>query len=478
MPVTYSDVMTEVAKIKQDSSLCNAACRALGVNVPVDSSLANLGNYIRQIDSSGSHPDYELPWIMSDGSSGFILDMTSGKNRGYVVDADIVPALDDTVFLLGCSNTNSMQDGLNQMTAGMRARLRLNTSTGGADTNNYAGLNSQWNVSAYPYYHKCTFGQSFNGSSQWRASLYSCGSWTHAGSGMAQQSSSVLPTSPVGIFARYNSSPTGRAFPYTPIMAGTKIYGVNIYNGTYDSSSLTTSHVPCLHWDSSFGKYRPCFKRNNFYSSFPLDSWEDTGTGNAYYIDYSLGLEEFNISNYSGGVAYYTTDIQADSNDTLIVMFYYSSENKGGAIYDYAESSETTFLLGREIIEGKLTIYNSLGYNEGQSVNITSLSGSGNVLIRIPLSLSSTQTQRLYNVNPTDNTLLSMGYYSRNGVSGSYSRGVYKLSINNGAGVSQVMIFDNSNNLKNCLNFCKRTVDGVTDYVYYDCVNKTIYEAQ
>lgn len=479
MPVTYSDVMTEVAKIKQDSSLCNAACRALGVNVPADSSLVDLGDYIRQIDSSGSHPDYELPWIMSKGDSGFILDITSGKNRGYAVEADIVPALDDTGFLLGCSNTNSMQDGLNQMTAGMRARLRMNTSTGGADTNNYAGLNSQWSDSAYPYYHKCIFVQSYNGSSQWRASLYSCGSWTHAGSSLAQQSTSIIPTSPIGVFARYHSSPTGRTFPYSPIMPGVKVYGINVYAGAYDSSSLSTSHVPCLHWDSSYGKYRPCFKRDSFsYSSYPLDAWRDLGTGEAYYIDYSLGLEELDLSNYSGGSALYTTDIQADSSDNLIIMYSYSSDNKDGKISDYIEQQSSTFVLGRDIIQGDLTIYNSLGFNGGKAVTITSLSGSGKVLLRVPLSLSSTQSERLYCVNPADNTLLSMSNYSKNGVTGSFSRGVYRLSVNNGAGVNQVMIFDDNSNLKHCLNFCKLTVKGVISYVYYDCVTKTIYTAQ
>lgn len=335
MPATLNDVLQKINDISTYTQQSNAACQALGVDCSLDASLADLTTNIEQIDID-SHPDYDLPWVMADGSSGFLMPITVVKNRNVQATVSLVPASDNNSFIAGMIRSSGAQWGLNQMTAGMRARLRFDASPGtAADTNNYAGLNSAWSDSSMPYYHKMTFALSKMATTTYQASLYDGSTWIHAGSGMAQASTSGLNSFPFGVFAVPYIAANSITFPYSGrnTVKGTILYNMQISGGKYDSSSGFAIYEPILRWDPYFKKYRPMLadKTNKNLSTFPLCGSADDDLGRAYYIDVTQGLSERGnvLSPYVGQV---TTDIPNEYGNKIIIS------GKCERLYDYPAS--------------------------------------------------------------------------------------------------------------------------------------------
>ena len=329
MPHSLSEVNTLINDISTNLNSCFTELSAKGVTVPADSSLEDLGGLIRQIPDA-SRPDYDIPWIMCDGSSAIWLPVTTQKTRSVFLSAELVP-VDSEVYLAGCRDqTTGLQLGLCQMQYGLRSRRRLVTTSYTSDTNNYVGQNSQWSDSSYPYHKVSRMATSYVNNTNCRASLLWDGTWQHAGSGMVQASDSFAQDSPLGIFACPISSNTGLTFPYQIAPRGTIIYDISIGTSSY-SGTPTDNYRPVLHWDSRTSKYRPCFARDNgsaiIYSTFPKNAKLDYIDGDAYYIDVLSGLSQLNapprgfefktaIPHEAGNV--YVMRVKADgSNDNV-----------------------------------------------------------------------------------------------------------------------------------------------------------------
>ena len=95
MSATYNDVMSKIYDISTNLNVCLGVIASKGVTVPPDSSLDDLATLIAAIPDS-SHPDYDLPWLMADGSHGFISHARttlSGNNTGAVT-VELMPAPD------------------------------------------------------------------------------------------------------------------------------------------------------------------------------------------------------------------------------------------------------------------------------------------------------------------------------------------------------------------------------------------------
>ena len=324
MPYTKQDCLDEILDISTNTQASNQACRVLGVDCSIDSSLADLSTNIAAIDTA-DHPMIELPWVMADGSSGFLMPVTLNKNRNIEVTAALVPAEDDAAYLAGMSRSSGGVSGLNQMTAGMRGRLRFEVPPGtSADTNNYAGLNTQW-TSSFPYYQPMTYAVSKYDQTSYRCSMFNGNTWTHAGSGMAQASTSNFNNYVGGILAIPRINADNIVFPWdghnTP--KGTILYSAMLSTGTYDSSSNKATYLPYLCWDSNFKKYRPVLydSSNKNMTSFALDNYVDTGNDCMYYIDKSIGLTPAERADAPSDAVAIQTDIYNNPNYTFFIRF-------------------------------------------------------------------------------------------------------------------------------------------------------------
>lgn len=327
--------MSEISVLNFDKQEVNSLLAGtFGVpGVTADSSLADLSTNIGLIDTD-PHPDYALPWIMADGSSAFVVPVTMGRNRGADVNVSLVPHPDNAGAIVMATMTGGAQWGLNQMTAGMRARYRMDASPGNTPdaNNNYAGLNNVWSDSSCPYWHKMKFAVSHY-DNDYRCSLYQAGSWTHAASSMSQASTSSFNSLPIAVF--------GSSYVYTNKVAmrpngtnkyfaskGTMLYDLTFTTGTYDSSTIGDTYTPVLHWDRVYKKYRPCLYESTSgkYSSFAIgegNNFPDDGRDGAYYIDRASGLEYLGAT--ASGTIYsnimITTDIPYERDNQLIVYF-------------------------------------------------------------------------------------------------------------------------------------------------------------
>lgn len=324
MPYTKQDCLDEILDISTNTQASNRACQILGVDCSIDSSLADLSTNIAAIDTA-DHPMIELPWVMADGSSGFIMPVALNKNRNIEVTAALVPAEDDAAYLAGMSRVSGGVLGLNQMTAGMRGRLRFEVAPGtSADTNNYAGLNTQW-TSSFPYYQPMKYAVSKYDQSSYRCSMFNGNTWTHAGSGMAQASTSNFNNYVGGILAIPRINADNIAFPWdghnTPM--GTILYSAMLSTGTYDSSSNKATYLPYLCWDSNFKKYRPVLydSSNKNMTSFALDNYVDTGNDCMYYIDKSIGLTPAGTGDVPSDSVIIQTDIYNNPDYTFFIRF-------------------------------------------------------------------------------------------------------------------------------------------------------------
>lgn len=339
--------MTEVSRINSAKVWLNAAIgTTFGVpGMTADSSLADLSTNIGLIDTD-PHPDYALPWIMADGSSGFVVPVTMGRNRGVDANVSLVPHPDNAGALVMTTMATGAQWGLNQLPAGMRGRYRMDASPGNTpDTNNYAGQNNVWSDSSCPYWHKMKFAVSHY-DNDFRCSLYQTGSWTHAASSMSQASTSGFNSLPIAVFGSsyvYNDKvamrPNGNNKYFSS--KGTMLYDITFTTGTYDSSVIGDTYTPVLHWDRVYKKYRPCLYEsvNGKYSSFAIgegDNFPDDGRDGAYYIDTASGLTEldFSVTNETYSVKSIATDIQMSGSHTYIMKAFigYGYQDSGNPV--------------------------------------------------------------------------------------------------------------------------------------------------
>lgn len=364
--------MQEINILNFDSQESNRACQILGVDCSIDSSLADLSTNIAAIDTA-DHPMIELPWVMADGSSGFLMPVAMNKNRNVELTAALVPAEDDGVYLAGFSRVSGGVSGLNQMTAGMRGRLRFEVPPGtSADTNNYAGLNTQWS-SSFPYYQPMKYALSKYDQSSYRCSMFNGNTWTHAGSGMAQASTSNFNNYVGGILSAARINADNIVFPWTGHNApmGTILYSAMLSTGTYDSSSNKATYLPYLCWDSNFKKYRPVLydSTNKNMTSFALDNYVDTGNDCMYYIDKSIGLTEASSSDVpSDGVAI-QTDIYNNPNYTFFIRFNTYRYGSSASIISTDKGNASTRIHYTSWGSGS-SRYTYVYYNEDADTNV------------------------------------------------------------------------------------------------------------
>ena len=501
--------MTEVSRINSAKEWLNMAIgNTFGVpGVTADSSLADLSTNIGFIDTD-PHPDYALPWIMADGSSGFVVPVTMGRNRGADVNVSLVPHPDNAGALVMTTMATGAQWGLNQMTAGMRGRYRMDASPGNTpDTNNYVGPSNTWSDSSCPYWHKMKFAVSHY-NSDFRCSLYQAGSWTHAGSGMRQASTSNFNSLPIAVF--------GSSYVYTNKVAmrpngankyfaskGTMLYDLTFSTGTYDSSTIGDTYTPVLHWDRVYKKYRPCLYEsvNRKYSSFAIgegDNFPDDGRDGAYYIAPGLTLlGDDNITTSRYGSKQFDTDIPNKATNTLIVVG--RSTHMDSALM--GPSGQLSFVKVNNASTGyDLNIYMTKDYGN-KYVEVKEYTDyTGNVTTRyyatssdypyFTIMYTMNSTNDLWYSNYSDSALVtSNSYHNHIGITrtsgstlddtlrGNYTFGLYKTwggnaHPENTLSIYAYIIYDSDNVLTNYLVPCKDSSNAV---VLYDVITKTLY---
>lgn len=329
MTHTYNDVMREVLRIKSGKVWANVAVATFGVpGMTGDSSLADLSTNIGLINTD-PHPDYALPWIMADGSSAFVVPTPLGRDRSAEVTVSLVPHPDNAGAIVMASMATNAQWGLNQMTAGMRARYRMDASPGNTpDTNNYAGQNNVWSDSSCPYWHRMRFVVSHE--SDFRCSLFQNGSWTHARSDMAQASTSGFNSLPITVFGtsyvntnKVGMRPNGANHYFAS--KGTMLYDIAFATGAYNSLKRVDTYTPVLHWDRVYKKYRPCLYESTTgkYSSFAIgegDNFPDDGRDGAYYIPPDLTIMGDNNPIPDSSSKTFATNIPNKAGNKLMVL--------------------------------------------------------------------------------------------------------------------------------------------------------------
>lgn len=488
MTHTYNDVMNEISRIKSaKTSLNEAVGGTFGVpGMTGDSSLADLYYNIGRIDTD-PHPDYELPWIMADGSSAFVVPTALGKDRGADVTVSLVPHPDNAGSIVMATMATNAQWGLNQMTMGMRARYRMDASPGNTpDTNNYAGQNDVWSDSSCPYWHKMRFAVSHY-DSDFRCSLYQAGSWTHARSDMAQASTSGFNSLPIAVFGSpcvYNDKvdmkPNGANHYFAS--KGTMLYDIAFTKKTYDSSMINDTYTPVLHWDRVYKKYRPCLHDylTGKYSSFAIgegDNFPDDGRDGAYYIDRASGLEYLGAT--ASGTSYsnimITTDIPFDRNNQLIVYFEIGSYTSNSGDLNTRELVKTTSRFG---IKPLITAEKSLSSDPSRDIIWTyDFDQEDDTIFRgtsMPNVVGydySAQNKSYYAfVNDTDGTNYITKTFKHTHIPDTYPVQNYFYQINARC-VSYMWIVNSSNEVTHYLTTC--TYNGNT--VIYDVITKKIY---
>lgn len=490
MSATYNDVMSKINDISTNLIACLGIISSKGVTVPADSSLDDLATLIAAIPDS-SHPDYDLPWLMADGSHGFISHARTNltTNNSGSVTVELMPAQDNNSYIFGTSNSYNCLTGLNQMTAGLRARFRLcsvdasNRVT--ANENNYAGNNNnQWSDSSYPYHKKLSdIYQSINSTSEYRATLYNGVNTVTANASMAQPSTSAWPNYAVGILCRTqmaNESSSNSYLKVTmPAVAGTKLYELKMYSGTWSSKTLNATYTPVLHWDSSWGKYRPCFKNSDgTLTTFAIADYEndvDSSVDGAYYIDTTLGLAQASLTDITSTNIISTIPYDNTGATTYILKAFCAS---GGVILTTGGSNPT------KIIGNQSGYYMYMRFYGSNSNMVENIIGEAPDATHNPTNFIARWT-------PSSSYLVT----TWNGDDGSIGKkqDTSVLTDANGNGdiielrnwrtnpgstdrviqaVYSLMAVDSSTNkILNYLVLC--TYNG--NLVYYDCVTKTIY---
>lgn len=423
------------------------------------------------------HPMLDLPWIMADGSSGFLLPVTVNKARNTDVTVSLVPSPtdDNGRYIVGMVREHGGTWGLNQMDKGMRARLRLEIPPGtSADTNNYAGLNTQWS-SSFPYYQPMKFALSKQSTSNYQCSLYNGNSWIHAGSGMAQASTSTFNSYIGGVFAIPRINDDSIAFPWEGHSAtkGTILYEAAVSTGAYDSSSGRAVYEPKLCWDANYGKYRPVLydSNNKNMSSFAIDNIIDNGADHMYYVDRSIGLEP--ISSFSGTAKSIITDIYNNPNHTFFVRFK-ASGTGSFVVLNTSQGINSTRLV-YSTWSGGSAHYTQFHFYENRDTNVKVYDGvtsyeTVNTCIRWCMKTNTSNVSRCnISVNTTSSFWTRANYScAKNSLT---DRGTFNIVYSASSFVYWFMVLDENNEMIHYLVPC--TYNG--DVVYYDVLTKTIY---
>lgn len=477
MSYTKQDCLDEILDISTNTQLSNQSCRILGVDCSIDSSIMDLSTNISLIDVE-DHPMIDLPWIMADGSSGFLLPVTVNKARNTDVTVSLVPSPtdDNGRYIVGMVREHGGTWGLNQMDTGMRARLRLEIPPGtSADTNNYAGLNTQWS-SSFPYYQPMKFALSKQSTSNYQCSLYNGNSWIHAGSGMAQASTSTFNSYIGGVFAIPRINDDSITFPWEGHSAtkGTILYEAAVSTGAYDSSSGRAVYVPKLYWDANYGKYRPVLydSNNKNMSSFAIDGLTDSGADHMYYVDRSIGLEP--ISSFSGTDKSVVTDIYNNPNYTFFVRFNAYRYQGNITIFNTTQGTSGTRMVQENWNSGS-SHYTYLYFYENANNNVriysdTTSSSRINSCVSWNMKTNSSNVSRQnISVNTTTSFWSKTNYScAKNSLS---DRGNIILTYSQYNFIYWFMVLDENNEMIHYLVPC--TYNG--DVVYYDVLTKTIY---
>ncbi len=393
--------MDKIEDISTNSQKCNKVVRALGVNVADDSSLADLSTNIASIDTT-FHPDYELPWIMADGSSGFILDVQVTKNRSTEFKGRFVPMYDtednyaSNHAIVGTKWSGGACWGIDQMRYNTRMRHREDKSPGlSADSaNNYVGTDNVWSETLNPWWVTTTWRCSHYDTNTYRACQYgpntSTGSgWTIASSTLAQASTSSYNLTPIGLLScfRVASNTTWQIDNLTGCakkgtICESLMIGTGIYNATWTDQVTFT---PVLHWDCSTNKYRPCMRRAESstlyrYSSFPITAGldYDDGADHMYYYELDKGITplEYPTSTETYSKIYIDTDIPYSTDYKYILKAdAYSGPgntmgimNTTGPVYAsvsiYQQSSGSNPQYGMRVMDGGTSYQYSQFYSD------------------------------------------------------------------------------------------------------------------
>lgn len=487
MSHTYNDVMNEISRIKSGKVWANVAVGTFGVpGMTGDSSLADLSTNIGLIDTD-PHPDYELPWIMADGSSAFVVPTPLGRDRGVEAMVSLVPHPDNAGSIVMAAMATNAQWGLNQMTLGMRARYRMDANPGNTpDTNNYAGQNDVWSDSSCPYWHKMRFAVSHY-DSDFHCSLYQAGSWTHARSDMAQASTSGFNSLPITVFGtsyvntnKVEMRPNGANHYFAS--KGTMLYDITFTKGTYDSSTIGDTYTPVLHWDRVYKKYRPCLYESTTgkYSSFAIgegDNFPDDGRDGAYYIDRASGLEYLGAT--ASGTSYpnimITTDIPYERDNQLIVYFGIGSYTSNSGDKNVRELVTATGPSTLPLIRASKT---NSSNSTRDYIWTFDFDKSGDMIYRgrymanvVGYDYSAkNKSYYVYSVNDTAGTNYITKTFGTTSTPGTSSTSGYFYQINAKC-VGYMWIVNSSNEVTHYLTTC--TYNGNT--VIYDVITKKIY---
>lgn len=483
MPYTKQDVLDKIEDISTNLHSCFTALTAKGVTVPADASLDDLGGLIRQIPDA-SHPDYELPWVMTDGSTCVWLPTTMGKARSFAIECELAPTGQSSssswVDLLRASASNLSSIGIMYHDASVQASRKLTKSVGQSGQTADVDNNARVSWTGWPFYKKQTIACSFLSTSGYRSSLQYNGSWTHAGTSSAQQSSSGLNDVMVCLFSQARYSNTGLSSPYTSsnCPAGTKVYGINRWSTLYSDITTATETKICLHWDPLNKEYRPCFRydnANNYeYSSFPKTA-KNNQDGTLYYLDVTKGLTE--KTGYSSGTRHAYTDIP-NSSAYSYVLKVYSTRRNGGSAVDYITAYDTsdgyTMRIGNSIGSAYMKFQKNESYGGTNYATDTGAPGqSGNFIIGVDFANNSmfyttdslTSGKANYTIaKPSVSDDVRGKICIVKPHSTTYSDALYSVMIYEGSALIHYLVYCN--------------MPGKTYGVFYDCVTKKTYDIE
>lgn len=485
MPYTKQDCLNKIQDISTNLQRCFTEVAAKGMAVPADSSLDDLATLITAIPDA-SHPDYDLPWIMNDGSSGIWCPESAGRSATVWIDCELTPTDNTHVRLFGCQGTSLSNWGMDYNDTHVRSLRTLTknigTSTQTSDTANTVSVD--W--SGYPFYKRQELEASWT--SSYRASILYNGSWTHAATTAAQQNTSNTPNMPFSLFCSIRYTNDSLTFPANSCKAGTKVYSVKRGTGGYTSTNLTT-YSPVLRWDPVKKEYRATLvnKDNGRQWSFAKDD-KYTEDGNMYYIDVTKGYKEVgvNASHMSYSMAKeYRTGIPHESGNVYVLQHYARTTTEQNytcpiiSNYNYGSGEEFFYRVRRAYITitDPNNPYNSeiLQYAGGSYAYIeTSRSDSSanktyNYITAIPAD-SSNSSEAF--ATATSLTAVKSGRIFKYGTPSGYIRIYYK---NNAEYVKFLAVYNNGK-LRHYL--VPIRVNGVGDVKYYDIVTKTLINPQ
>lgn len=494
MPYTKQDCLDKIQDISTNLHSCFTALTAKGVTVPADASLDDLGGLIRQIPDA-SHPDYELPWVMTDGSTCVWLPTTMGKARSFAIECELAPTGQSStyIYLLGASASNLSNIGLMYHDTNVQASRKLMKSVGQSGQTADVDNNARVSWPGWPFYKKQTLACGFYSTSGYRSSLQYNRSWTHAGTSSAQQSSSGLNDVMVCLFSQARYSNTGLTSPYTSsnCPAGTKVYGIKRWSTLYSDITTATETKICLHWDPLNKEYRPCFRydnANNYeYSSFPKTGKLDQD-GTLYYIDVTKGYQEVGDTashmSYSGAKEY-RTGIPHESGNVYVLQHYARTTTEQS--YTCPIISNYNYDSGEEFFYRVRRIYTTISYpNVPYQSEI--LQSAGGSYAYIETSHSDRSVNKTYNyitAIPADSsnsskafaTGLSLGA-AKSGRSFKYGTpsGYIRIYYKNSTEYVKFLAVYNNGVLRHYL--VPIRVNGAGDVKYYDVVTKTLINPQ